>query len=159
MDAGRLRPELLALIRRFFRKHILQEEAEDIVQEVLLRLWQAEHDGASVRDRRAWAVTVARHLCVSRYREERSRSRVSVEKEDLRSAGSADAPLASTEARQAAAAALEGLSPGTRRLLQMRSAGMSLDEIAAASGRPKTSVKTSLSAARKQIVEYFNKTI
>lgn len=38
----------------------------------------------------------------------------------------------------------------------MRADGMSLDEIAAATGRSKGSVKTSISTARKQMLEALN---
>ena len=71
----------------------------------------------------------------------------------------ADTGLAAAEAGMALESALDSLSSGTRTLLRMRAAGMSLDAIAAATGRPKTSVKSALSAARKQIVNQFNKTI
>ena len=54
--AGRLRPELLMLAKRFFRVTGLREDPEDVVQEALLKLWHAENDGAAIRDRRAWAV-------------------------------------------------------------------------------------------------------
>ena len=36
--------------------------------------------------------------------------------------------------------------------------GLSLDEIAAATGRPKNSVKASLSMARKQLIDYLKET-
>ena len=60
------------------------------------------------------------------------------------------------DSRRIVAAALRQIPEGTRQLLQLRTAGMSLDEIAAVTGRSKGSVKSSISAARKQIVKALN---
>ena len=48
------------------------------------------------------------------------------------------------------------LSSSQQMLLKLRGEeGLSLDEIAAATGRPKGSVKASLSMARKQLYDYL----
>ena len=50
------------------------------------------------------------------------------------------------------------LSDSQRELLTLRNdQGLSLDEIAAATGRPKASVKVALSTARKSMMELFKK--
>ena len=61
-----------------------------------------------------------------------------------------------SEAKRMADKALERLPAGTRRLLQLRAAGLSLDEIAAITGRTKGGVKTTLSAARQELMKTFN---
>ena len=50
------------------------------------------------------------------------------------------------------------LSAGQRELLSLRNEnGLSLDEIAAVTGRPKTSVKVTLSTARRKMMEQLKK--
>ena len=51
-----------------------------------------------------------------------------------------------------------GLSDSQRKLLTLRNdCGLSLDEIAETTGRPKSSVKVSLSAARKKMMDQWKK--
>jgi DNA-directed RNA polymerase specialized sigma subunit, sigma24 homolog len=68
----------------------------------------------------------------------------------------ASQPIESAEAERIADIALELLSAGTRRLLELRATGLSLDEIAAVTGRPKGSIKSSISAARKELMKNLN---
>ena len=75
------------------------------------------------------------------------------EKDNLHSADNASAKIEESEYQKRAVKILEGFSAGTRKLLKMKADGMNLDEIAAATGRSKGSVKTSISTARKQMLE------
>ena len=51
-----------------------------------------------------------------------------------------------------------GLTDSQRKLLVLRNdEGLSLDEIAAVTGRPKSSIKVALSTARKKMMEQFKK--
>ena len=61
-----------------------------------------------------------------------------------------------SEAERLAIRAFDSLPPGTRRLLQLKATGLSLDEIAAITGRPKGSIKSSISAARKEMIKTLN---
>ena len=61
-----------------------------------------------------------------------------------------------SETRIIAEKALERLPAGTRRLLQLKATGLSLDEIAIVTGRPKGSIKSSISAARKEMMKSLN---
>ncbi|MBP5317366.1 MAG: sigma-70 family RNA polymerase sigma factor, partial [Bacteroidales bacterium] len=73
--------------------------------------------------------------------------------ETISSQDSASAAIDAEDSRRIVAAALRQIPEGTRQLLQLRTAGMSLDEIAAVTGRSKGSVKSSISAARKQVLK------
>ena len=68
----------------------------------------------------------------------------------------ASAQIEQSEAERMADKALERLPAGTRRLLQLRATGLSLDEIAAITGRTKGGVKSSISAARQELMKTFN---
>jgi len=156
-ELAAVRPGVLALARKFIRASGLRADAEDIAQEVLVRLWTALHGGAEIHSAEAWTLRVTKNLCVSLLRKERLRDAAPLP-ESVPSGESASAAIDADERRRALDRALQRIPPGTRRLLQQRAAGMSLDEIAAASGRPKGSVKSSISMARKQIINELYKT-
>lgn len=64
------------------------------------------------------------------------------------------------EEADAAATAIRALAllpEGTRYLLKLRARGLSLDEMAAITGRPKGSIKSTLSAARKELMKTLYK--
>ena len=146
------RPKVLALTERFFRASKMQGDPEDIVQDVLLRLWAALHGGQEIRSVEAWAVACTKNACVSALRKSRTHKFLPLF-DTLPYNDSASAPLEAAEAGARLNGLLESIPAGTRQLLRLRAAGMSLDEIAAATGRPKGSVKSSISAARKVIMK------
>lgn len=155
IELAAVRPIVLGLARKFIRASGLGVAAEDIAQEVLVRLWTAKQDGADIRNVEAWAVTVTKNLCVSHLRKAAGRAVTSIS-ETISSQDTASAAIDAEDSRRIVAAALRQIPAGTRQLLQLRTAGMSLDEIAAVTGRSKGSVKSSISAARKQIVKALN---
>lgn len=155
IELAAVRPRVLGLARRFIRASGLDVEAEDIAQEALVRLWTASRNGAEIRSVEAWATTVTKNLCVSHLRKLSNRA-VSSIPESIPSQDTASSAIETEEGRRIVAAALDQIPSGTRQLLQLRTAGMSLDEIAAVTGRPKGSVKSSISAARKQILKILN---
>lgn len=156
-ELAAVRPRVLALARSFIRASGLRTDAEDIVQEVLVRLWTTLNGGAQVLNAEAWAVRTTKNLCVSLLRRERGRGDSAPLPASLPAAESASATLDAAESRRLVALALAQIPAGTRRLLDLRAAGMSLDEIAAVTARPKGSVKSAISAARKQIIDSLNK--
>lgn len=157
-ELAAVRPRVLDLARRFVRASGLRTDADDIAQDVLLRLWTALNEGAQIRSLDAWAVAVTKNLCISLLRKSRSRAEAPLP-ESLPAAGSAASGIEAEEGRRRIALALEHIPAATRHLLQMRTAGMSLDEMAAVTGRPKASIKSAVSAARRQILNELNATI
>ena len=155
IELAAVRPKVLGLARKFIRASGLGVAAEDIAQEALVRLWTAKQDGVDIRNVEAWAVTVTKNLCVSHLRKAAGRAVTSIP-ETISSQDSASAAIDAEDSRRIVAAALRQIPEATRQLLQLRTAGMSLDEIAAVTGRSKGSVKSSISAARKQIVKALN---
>ena len=152
IELAQLRPKVLALTRKFFSSAHLSSDPEDIVQDVLLNLWRAKQNGTEIRNTEAWAVRATKNACISAWR--KSRKYIAApEKDNLHAADNASAKIEESEYQKRAVKILEGFSAGTRKLLKMKADGMNLDEIAAATGRSKGSVKTSISAARKQMLE------
>ena len=152
IELAQLRPKVLALTRKFFSSAHLSSDPEDIVQDVLLNLWRAKQNGTEIRNTEAWAVRATKNACISAWRKSR-KDIAAPEKDNLHAADNASAKIEESEYQKRAVKILEGFSAGTRKLLKMKADGMNLDEIAAATGRSKGSVKTSISAARKQMLE------
>ena len=154
-ELAEIRPIALATALRFFRSSHLDGDPEDVVQEVLLRLWQARRAGAIIRNTEAWAVAITKNSCISLWRK-KGPVRSGVFPEWLSDGSDASMPMEQSEAERMADKALKRLPAGTRRLLQLRATGLSLDEIAAITGRTKGGVKSSISAARQELMKTFN---
>ena len=149
-ELAQIRPKVLATALRFFRASHLEGDPEDVVQEVLLRLWEAWRSGTQIRNAEAWAVAAAKNGCISLWRQKRP---VCSYPEDLPDSRSAATSLEEAEARQRADKVLSQIPAASRRLLQLRASGLSLDEMAALTGRTKGSVKSSISAARHEMIK------
>lgn len=165
-----LRPQVLATARRFCRATGQALDPEDIAQDVLIRYWLAEKNGASILDPQAWAARVTRNCCVSLWRKARKERTVSLLEADrpggekgfrgggtagLYAGGDASTRIESYEAARLSAEVMETIPESTRKLLGLRAAGLSLDEMAAVTGRPKDSIKSSISAARRRWLDSF----
>lgn len=152
--ASQLRPLVLAVARQFFRAVGNAYEAEDVTQEVMLKLWRMGDRLTEVRNHEAWAVRMAKNQCISRYRQLQSRDIRSLDGVECAGGSVPDEHLLAVEDAALLRQILETLPSATQRLLRMRNIeGMSLDEIASVCGRSKASVKTTISTARRQIVE------
>ena len=67
-ELAEIRPKALATALRFFRSSHLDGDPEDVVQDVLLRLWVARRDGVQIRSAEAWAVSTTKNSCISLWR-------------------------------------------------------------------------------------------
>ena len=155
IELAEVRPKVLALARKFFRASRLVTDPEDVAQDVLLRLWEARHKGTEILNVEAWSVTATKNCCISLWR--KARKEVMLPLSDNHVAGfSPSGRIEESELEASAAKALEKIPSGTLRLLRLRAKGLSLDEMAAVTGRPKGSVKSSISAARKELLRTIN---
>ena len=71
--SDRIRGKLVKLARRFNRATGLDMEADDIVQDALVTLWQLAEKGYPIRDAEALAVKITKTRCVERYRRQHIR--------------------------------------------------------------------------------------
>ena len=149
----RIRGKLTALAQRFIRASGLEVEAEDIVQEVLIALWQLSQKGYPIRDAEALAVRITKNNCVDRYRKRHIRFEPVT---DMPIAGDLRA-TAGTEQKDIETIRTilhRELSESQRQLLYLRNeCGLTLDEIAKVTGRPKGSIKVAISTARKAMLD------
>jgi RNA polymerase sigma-70 factor (ECF subfamily) len=155
--SDRIRSKLIALARRFNRASGCGADAEDIVQDALLSLWQLSEQGYPVRDAEALAVKITKTRCVERYR----RRHLRLEPMDDRPIAGGYSATSGTEEMDIETIlgiVQKDLTESQRKLLALRNEdGLTLDEIAAVTGRPKTSIKVALSAARKKMMERYKK--
>ena len=152
-----VRGKLTALARRFNRVAGSDGEAEDIVQDALVTLWQLSEKGYPIRDAEALAVKITKTRCVERYRKRRIRFESIA---DLQVAGgyAATSGTDDMDIKTIRNYVQSDLSDSQRMLLSLRNEqGLSLDEIAEATGRPKSSVKVAISTARRLMMERFKK--
>lgn len=126
--ANTLRPQLVQLCERFLAIKQLPEEAEDMVQETLFRLWQMRGRLDCYDSPEALAVTIAKNVCIDHLRQHRMRFE-SIEAGDVEDTGGADQRLIEDETQKWIQTALNQLPKTQRQMLTMRSEGMSLDEI------------------------------
>lgn len=136
-------------------------EAEDVLQEVFLQVWQQAHSFDAARGRAfTWLVTLARSRAIDRLRALDSRERAALRSAvdappqgERVSEGADDATLRSERA-EVVRGALAELSEEQRQVLLLAYLeGMSQSEIAAAKGQPLGTVKTRTRAGLKRLSE------
>ena len=151
------RKDLISLARRFTIATGGPEEADDIVQEAFLALWELNGNGYPVRDTKALAIKITKNICISRYRKRKIRQ-VIISDDKQEGNDPADKLVENEDIRKIKDSLYDGLTRTQRELMTLRNdQGLSLDEITAATGRPKSSVKVSLSNARKRLSEQIKK--
>lgn len=158
------------------------EMAEDVVQEALVTLWRLAEEGYPIRDAEGLAVKITKNLVVAKYRRQKLKtvslsggrggsgsgngnglggkmSESEREREMEVAGGEPATVLTDARDREMIREKLYGtLTETQRKYLELRNElGLSLDEIAEATGRPKASIKTSISTARKQLLEQLKK--
>lgn len=149
----RIRGKLTALAQRFIRASGLEVEAEDIVQEALIALWQLSQKGYPIRDAEALAVRITKNNCVDRYRKRHIRFEPVT---DMPIAGDLRATVGTEQKDIETIRAIlhRELSESQRQLLYLRNeCGLTLDEMAKVTGRPKASIKVAISTARKAMLD------
>ena len=155
--SDRIRGRLTTLARRFNRASGMDEEAEDIVQDALVTLWQLSEKGYPVRDAEALAVKLTKTRCVERYRRQHIRFEP-LSDQPVPGGYSATSDTDEKDIDTIRGFVQRNLTDSQRNLVALRNEhGLSLDEIAAATGRPKGSVKVALSTARKKMMEQWKK--
>jgi len=133
-----------------------RSEAEDLTQEVFLKLWQNLHRYEPGSTFRAWAFRIARNMFVDAYRRARAeRSATWVDPEFLEMLPGGEDPHTSTVRRQRlemARTALGRLPEDLSRLILLRDfADWSYEELAEELELPLGTVKSRLNRARREL--------
>lgn len=149
------RGKLLGTARRFMRAS--DAEVEDIVQEAMTELWMLFDTGYPIRNAEALAMKITKAVCVKHYRQRRMPTRP-IDGMEIEGGAPASERVEMQDALNVREALFRQLSETQKRYITMRSEQMmSLDEIATATGRPKSSIKATISQARKRMNEHLKK--
>ena len=146
------RPRLLALCQTFFDRQEMACDAEDAVQETYLRLWQMRARVGEYRSPEALATMIAKNICIDILKQHSARVEPLHETMDATDNTQTDQLAMQHDTEHLLKTAMQKLPATKRKMLLMRSDGMSMGEIAAACGTTAASAKTMICAARKELM-------
>lgn len=151
----RIRPKLLSVARNFTLASGM--ETDDVVQEALMNLWELMEQDYPIRDAEALAIRITKNICVSQYRKVHLDTQSLVH--DNYIGGTEATVLTDKEDLRKIRKSIYGtLTMSQKEYLHLRNdEGKTLDEIAEITGKPKTSIKSTISAARKQMLNLIKK--
>ncbi len=133
------------------------DKAQEVTQEVFLRLYQTMHKGTPIENMRAWAFRVAHNLGLKIRSKDRSFRVVNPDSERLvHPSDSPERALLKKERNTRVAAVLEELSPQQKNCLYLRSEGLRYREIAEVMGISASSVNEFLRRAIGRLAEAAN---
>ena len=144
-EAQRLRPRLMLTARRYLG----DDDAEDTVQDALLRLWQMVGELRQPFD--ALALRLTRNLCIDQVRRRKS----TVMLTDSNGTDQADGDDERIERMMAVVSTLPDLQQTILRLRHLE--GMEMNEIADLTGSSEVAVRKALSRARQAVRQKYMK--
>lgn len=151
-EARRLRPKLLLVARRYLG----DDDAEDVVQDVLLRLWQMVDMLRLPVD--ALASLLTRNLCIDRLRRLGPATLSLKEQSPAPDGFPVESPLADSERIDRMMAIIEGLPSMQQTILRLRHMeGMEMARIAQLIGSSEVAIRKALSRARQHVRQQYLK--
>jgi len=151
---------LLGLLLRILHSRV---EAEDVLQEVFLQIWQRAANFDEARGRGfTWMVTLARSRAIDRLRSLQSRQRAddTALRDAPEAVGDASDDAYQAEQREIVRAALAEIPEEQRRaLLLAYFEGLTQSEIAARLGQPLGTVKTRMRSGMTKLRELLGETM
>jgi len=133
------------------------DKAQEVTQEVFLRLYQTMRKGTPIENLRGWAFRVAHNLGLKVRSKERSFRAVDADWDRFaHPSNSPESELLDKERNQRVAAAMEELSPQQRNCLYLRSEGLRYREIAEVMGISSSTVNEFLRRAIARLAKAAN---
>ncbi|MDR2042433.1 MAG: RNA polymerase sigma factor [Tannerella sp.] len=160
MEQNQFKREVMPLRGRMFAcaQRLLgqTEDAEDVVQEVFLKLWLMRGELKNYNSLAALSVQITKHLCLNRLRASRAYQEPL---DDVTLAGEEPSPHDRLEQKDSLTQVMRLIDrlPGLQQaILRMKHIdGLEVEEIAGLTGSNPGAVRTNLSRARKKIRELF----
>jgi RNA polymerase sigma-70 factor (ECF subfamily) len=162
MSQERFKAEILPIRQKLFHiaQHILveEEEAEDAVQEVLLKLWHTRDSLIKYDNAAAFATTVTKNHCLDRLK---VKNRTDLLDESHNTRAETDNPYLQLERKnteEIIRKIVECLPPLQQAIIRMKDMEeYEVDEIAEITGTSPDAVRVNLSRARKKVREEYLK--
>lgn len=155
------RRDILPLKDKLFRLALRitfdRAEAEDIVQETMIRVWSKREEWSTLSSVEAYCLTVARNLAIDRSERMDARTvELTTEAEQTPDISGPHEQLVNKERMQMLHRLIAGLPEKQRTVLQLRDVeGKSYKEIAGIMGITEEQVKVNLFRARQKVKQQF----
>ena len=161
MNPERFKTEILPLREKLFHiaRNILEDEqdAEDTIQDVFLKLWHLRNSLDQHESQLAFATTVTKNSCIDLLRIKKRRE--SLRLDGYNCLASTDNPylqLEQKDTEQILKAIIENLPPLQQTIIKMKDIEeYEVDEIAKITGSQPEAVRVNLSRARKKVREEY----
>ena len=128
-------------------------QAQDVAQEVFLKLYIQLRAGEEIRSERGWVFRVAHNEALKLKAKERSHSEITPEIEPVSNESTPEKSFIEDESRDRLQKALSELSPQQRQVLELRASGLRYREIAETIGIKTSTVNEFL---RRAVVRLRN---
>ncbi len=133
-------------------------DAEDVVQEVLIKLWNHQHKLSEIRNVEAFAVSITRNLCIDKLRSYRYRNQVG-ELDEYSLEGTSTSPegiVSENQLRGILKSCINELSAREQEVYRLREfEQLEFREIESILEIDQTTVRVTLSRARKKVQTLF----
>lgn len=146
----------LPLSNRFYRVayHILesQEDAEDAVQELYLKLIKSPGKFSEIQDPAAFGITILRNICIDTIRRREKRRSEELQEYMISDISSPDKATAEKDRLRTLIQEIDRLPQKQSMVLKMRTIdGLEYDEIAQRTGLSQINIRVLISIARKTL--------
>ena len=145
------------IFRLALRITLNRQEAEDIAQETLVRVWQKKDEWNEIENMESYCLTICRRLSLDYFRQQQLRTEKEKEVQEFHTSNFVSTPDDILDQKQRIALiqqSIEQLPEAQRTIIQLRDIeGLSYDEIAQITGFTDTQGKVYLHRARKKIRE------
>ena len=146
----------LALAERFYRVayHILesQEDAQDAVQELYLKLIRTPHKFTQVQEPSAYGITILKNICIDMLRRRERRKAEELQEYMISQDPGPDQRTSDRDRLRTLIIEIEKLPEKQAKLLRMRTLeGLEYDEIARRTGLSLVNIRVLISTARKTL--------
>ena len=129
------------------------DEAEDAVQEVLLKLWRGRKNIGSYRNPEAFAITMTKNYCLDRLKSKQA-SNLKIVHTQYQSSDSLEKEVEASEGVEMVFKIMESLPEQQRIILQLRDVEhFEFEEISKMLDKNETAIRVALSRARKAVRE------